>query len=115
MVEKRYDKFAVASFVLSLITFFIYILIFIFMFSYPELLAHSNPKSELAAWILILVVGFASLFPFFSIPFAIISIYRINRNRNLKGKIYAIFGIIISTLWLIINFLSYIFYFTSIN
>ena len=93
--ERRYDKFAVASFVLSLI--FVMFLFIAVMRSYP--------------FIFVVVPLFICLL--LSIIFGIIGLKRIKKNKNLKGKIFGVIGLIISIFGIFL--LCFIYYVMVIN
>ncbi|MBS3099583.1 DUF4190 domain-containing protein [Candidatus Pacearchaeota archaeon] len=94
-VEKRYDKFAIASFVLSLVSILI-ILIMSLVLTYTdnEYTSASRVAILLLIYFLILLIG---------IIFGIMSLVKIKRNNSLKGRGFAWFGIIISVLGLILS------------
>ena len=96
MDGKKYDKFAIWSFVLSLTPLFIFL---IFMFFFTVLWSGVNKQDPIFNYFVMpiaFLIRFGFLFLILSIIFAIISLYKINKNKKLKGKIYAILGIIIS-------------------
>lgn len=82
MPEKKYDKFAVTSFVLGII------------FIILSFLRLSNGEDIILGliWMLIALL---------EIIFGIVGLFKIKKNKT-KGKIYAIFGIIIPILFIIL-------------
>ena len=90
IVEKKYDKFAIASFVLSLISLFIFIFFAMMSSSLIKLLFR-----ELLSPFSILIIFF--IFNFIPITLGLIAIRRIKKTEK-KGKNLAILGISISTL-----------------
>ena len=76
--EKRYDGFAIASFVLGLISIALVLGIFI---NFRMLSG---------------VILFSPISALLSLIFGIIALVRIKRNENKKGMLFAIFGMLLS-------------------
>lgn len=89
----EYSESAITSFVLSLVGILFFLLILLF----NNYLSISHPPLPL---ILLGHLAFWSVL--FSIIFGIISLVKIKKNKNLKGKKHAIMGVIISSILLII-------------
>ena len=77
IMKKKYDGFAIASFVMALITILFPLLIF--QLSYNNMIKFSF-----------------YVFPLLSIIFGIASLLKIKKNKNLNGKFLSILGMIIS-------------------
>ena len=81
----KFDGFAIVSFVLSVV----FLLFYIF----------NNGNFRLVTFILLII-----FIP--SVIFGIISLTRIKSNRNLRGKMFSIIGIVLPSLVLIIMLIS---------
>ena len=77
-VKKKFDGFAVVSFVLGVINPFFFLI-------FNNLI--NNFITTLLSWFIIILL---------SIIFGIVSLIRIKKNKNLKGIALAIIGIVIS-------------------
>ena len=82
---KKYDGFAITSFVLSLIGILMGLIIW--------------PINVIVPYVLIII----------SIILGFVSLSRIKKNKKLYGRIFAYCGIIISILWfLLLNYIIYL-------
>ena len=100
--KKKTDSLAIASFVLILTTIFIELLFRIA----PLFYSGEGPQSNILGTTVYL---FGAIFliaiwllPILSIIFAIASLYK-NKNKSLKEKLYAILGIIIALLYILLS------------
>ena len=78
-MERRYDKFAIASFVLSLFLLLSFLSFFV---------------TDILEFVFFSYIHIALI----SIIFGVVGLIRIKKNHTLKGKIYCILGIIINIL-----------------
>ena len=85
---KKYDGFAIASFVLSLVG--------IIFFDYDDIFVFGHFDIDYSHVILL-----------FSFIFAIISLIRIKKNKNLRGRVLAIIAVILSSLFFILSILAW--------
>ena len=95
------DSLAITSFVLSLIPF----ILIMFPQLVPEVVFESIYPSILLFYLPILL----------SIVFGIVALVRIRKNKLLRGKGFAIAGIIISVLTILIAFISFILLIKSLS
>ncbi len=105
MEKKKFDKFAIWSFVISLI---FYIALSLISF-YSKPLSNAYESSRSFAVLVRYAFGIVPISIPLSIIFGIVSLTRISKNRSLKGYLFAILGILIAIssvctiLFLIIN------------
>ena len=98
MREEKYSGFAIASFVLSLV-----LIVWPFVIFFVRYLPSSIKNFLLLIMILLFVL---------SIIFGVISLIKIRKNKNLKGKAIAIISFIIAALSLILLYAVVLFVYT---
>src|SRR3989344_8655895 len=88
---KKYDKFAIWSFIFGIISAVIYLILLNLLISFT----YANSQTIDIFGVIIFLIYLLGIL---SIIFGLISTYRIHENKNLKGKMYVILGIVISIL-----------------